>query len=138
MQVAHEIRSGPGIAVNNFSHTETKKSILPGKTLIIDMFKSFEIYPVKWNDPTSEDICIHQKFVHIEDARHTLFNRVNPQHTGNIENPVAFEDDIRARCRALAVFSGHRKKTHAKVLRVGQTLARLHLGHVFVYLGSWC
>ena len=44
---------------------------------------------------------------------------------------------INRRCRALANFSGHRTTTHEKVLRVGQILARLHLGHVFVYLGSW-
>ena len=43
LQVAHEIRSGPGIAVNNFSHIGAEKAVLPGKALIIDLFKSFEM-----------------------------------------------------------------------------------------------
>ena len=35
------------VAVNYLSYIGAEKAILPGKALIIDLFKSFEIYPVK-------------------------------------------------------------------------------------------
>jgi hypothetical protein len=47
LQLTHEARSGPGIAIDNLSHIRPEKAILPFKALLIDLFKCFKIYPVK-------------------------------------------------------------------------------------------
>ncbi len=49
------------VAVNNLSHIRPEKAILPFKVLTIYLFKCFEIYPVKLNDPIPDDICVFYK-----------------------------------------------------------------------------
>ena len=75
---------------NNQLGIRPEKAILPGKTLIKDLHKRLKVYPVKWSEPTSDDIYIHQEFRHIEDGRHSLFNRVNLQRTGSTGSPEVF------------------------------------------------
>ena len=43
MQLTHEARSGPGIAIDNLSHIRPEKAILPFKPLFIDLFKCFKM-----------------------------------------------------------------------------------------------
>ena len=48
-------------AINDLSHIRPEKTILSFKAIIIDLFKCFEIYPVKLNDPIPDDICVFYK-----------------------------------------------------------------------------
>ena len=43
MQLTHEARSGPGIAVNHPPHISPEKAILPFKALFIYLFKCFKM-----------------------------------------------------------------------------------------------
>jgi hypothetical protein len=59
------------IAVNNFSHIGAEKAVLPGKALIIDLFKSFEMI---LNTPVILRILWLSRMIYGRGVGHWLFS----------------------------------------------------------------